>query len=343
MPPAVFFLRSCHPPILPVVVDTSRPGLQLTTSGWVASHAQPSSVVTTHNKFPEFHIPLKRSPLPINGERRLGPAVRCGVAQRVPGWTTPPTPGASSSHGSPTIVEPGPGGTSPLLSPMILATPEESESDLEEAGIFNKMFAHRASASPRFRSASPGSHNQALVTADWTQPETLRERGEGRVGGPEVVVNDGTGEGEFTWRQTWTGQPMRPGGFIREFTADNNEREFRTPITPPGKRGSTWEDFPRTSDSQECAVASGNPWDGLTSDQRAALQVLKKDYIWCADEGQVFLQAVVGGELDRKLQALQRQRLEQARSDSPTPDYHETWRGHRALSPPASEPSTVQP
>ena len=154
-------------------------------------------------------------------------------------------------------------------------------------------------------------------------------RREGREGGRDEVVNEGTGEDEFTWRKTWTGQPMRPGGFIREFTADNYEREFRTPSTPPGKIGSTWEDCPRTPDSQESAVARGKPWNGLTSDQRVALQVLKEDYIWCADEGQVFLQAVVGGELDRKLQALQRQRLAQARSDSPTPDYHETWRGHR--------------
>ena len=85
MPPAVFFLRSCHPPILSVPVNTSRPGLQLTTSGWVSSHAQPGSVVTTHKKIPEFHIPLKRSPLPMIGERRLGPAVRCTLSQRVPG------------------------------------------------------------------------------------------------------------------------------------------------------------------------------------------------------------------------------------------------------------------
>ena len=122
---------------------------------------------------------------------------------------------------------------------------------------------------------------------------------------------------------------MRPGGFIRQYTADNHERDFRTPITPPGETGSTWEDCPRTPNRHESAVASGKwedltttqraalmdkPWSGLTSDQRAEMQVLKTDYLWYTDEGEIFFQAVVGGEPDRKLQALQEAQLQQARA-----------------------------
>ena len=115
---------------------------------------------------------------------------------------------------------------------------------------------------------------------------------------------------------------MRPGGFIREFTANNDKRDFRAPCTPPGAIGTTWEDCPRTPDEQENALARGKPWDSLTTAQRVALQFMMDDYVWCADESQVFLQAVVGDELDQKLQVLQRQRAAQARSDLPPPDYH---------------------
>jgi len=214
------------------------------------------------------------------------------------------------------------------------------------------MFARSTSPPTGRRSTSTDSHNPDLVTSKWTQPENLRVDGEESVGGtkPGMVITEATGESLCPWRKHWTGEPMRPGGFIRQYTADNHERDFRTPITPPGKTGSTWEDCPRTPDSQEGAVASGKwndlapaqraalldkPWGGLTSDQRAAMQVLKTDYIWYTDEGEIFLQAVVGGELDRKLQALQEERLQQARSASPTPDYHETGRKHKASSPPA--------
>ena len=266
MPPAVFFLRSCHPPILPTAVNLSRPGLQLTTSGWVASHTQPHSVVDSRKRFPEFHIPLKRSLLPVEGERRMGPAVKCSVAQYIPEWKTPPTPpthsawdsdedvfgldalcaaagtkkptlGVGGSHGSPSIVDPSNYGSSPPFSPLLCANSELSDAErerelsdaeLEEANVFKKMFARSTSPPTGRRSASTDSHNPDLVTAKWTQPENLRVDGEGSVGEtkPGMVITEATGESLYPWRQHWTGEPMRPGGFIRQYTADNNERDF---------------------------------------------------------------------------------------------------------------------
>ena len=135
MPPAVFFLRSCHPPILPTAVNLSRPGLQLTTSGWVASHTQPHSVVDSKKRFPEFHIPLKRSLLPVEGERRMGPAVKCSVAQYIPEWNTPPTP-----------VPTGGGGGSRWTTPPV---PTHSGWDEEEdvAGAIPLVPLHQLAAS----------------------------------------------------------------------------------------------------------------------------------------------------------------------------------------------------